>query len=183
MADGWIILRTSGPRTLKLAASLNAAGVDAWTPIGTARRRARGQKNRRDVPAPITPTFVFARAHHLADLLRHAAVPARQHPDFSILHDRARVPVIHDASLVPLRQAEEGARLQQRKSAPRSARLGASVTLTSGAFAGMTGLVESSSEREAAVNFGGGFIVTIATYLLPEDVLSARTSADLSLAA
>lgn len=183
MTDRWIILRCSGPRTLKLAASLTTAGIEAWTPTTVVRKRLAKQKNPRELPAPILPTFVFAPASRLAGLLVASAAPVSQHPAFTVFHDRDRVPVITDRALAPLRGEEDRQRLARRKSVPRTPLTGASFTPEVGAFAGMTGIIESGTSRKAMVNFGGGFMVEIATYLLPDDVLSGSASALTGLAA
>ena len=41
--------------------------------------------------------------------------------------------------------------------------------LKKGAFAGMTGVVEGGTHKEARVNFGSGFVVSIASYLIEDD--------------
>lgn len=179
----WCILRTSAARTLKLAASLNAAGLGAWTPIEMVRRRrSGGRKARLTVEAPLLPTFVFAPSAQLADLAREAVDPASDHPPFSIMRIRDRVPVVADADLFPLREAEELTR-RRHVQVTKRAIIGAAVRPTEGAFAGMTGTIESANAKEAAVNFGGGFVVKIATYLLAPDVLAAAPEPNLGMAA
>ncbi|WP_419808375.1 transcription termination/antitermination protein NusG [Sphingomonas sp.] len=175
----WIILRCSAARTLKLAASLQAAGLEVWTPTGVATRVGRGKQRREQVatPAPITPTFVFAPAGHVRGMLGLASAMASPHPSFSVFRHRDRVPVIRDGSLNALRQEEEKQQTKQRKATRRSVRVGATVKMEEGAFAGMTGTVERGNDRKALVNFGGGFVVEIATYLLPEGVLCGAASA------
>lgn len=182
-AKDWCILRTSGPRTLKLAASLVGAGFDVWTPTMTAQRRKGRKRERVDCPAPITPTFVFARAAQLGDLIREASALASPHPPFSVFRYRDRIPLLADRSLSALRSAEEQDRLKHLKATRRTVPAGTSIKLTEGAFAGMTGIVEGGNGKEAVVNFGGGFVVSIATYLLESDVIQSANKPDLGIAA
>lgn len=119
----WIVLRTGGPRTLRLADSLRRAGVDAWTPRRTFRRpvpgakpNASGQRPTQDLEGPILPTFVFARAAQvrtLEALEQEQANPhvASAHPPFSILRHRGDVPFVRDRDVEGLREEErrEGA--------------------------------------------------------------------------
>lgn len=113
---GWCILRTSGARTLALAASLNAAGLEAWTPLRTFKRERRGKSARTDgrritveVDAPILPTFVFARVVHILDLESASKDPRSPHPPFSVFHHTGRIPLIADRDVVGLQEAEHTA--------------------------------------------------------------------------
>lgn len=183
--QGWCILRTGGSRTLSLAASLTAAGLTAWTPTQMVRRAGRGRQ-RRDVeerPAPITPTFVFAAAGDLYDLVGIASDPVSGHPPFSIFRHRGRYPLISDRSLAPLREEEDRHRLRHLKTTRRVVEPGTSICLTEGAFAGMTGVVERGNGKRAVVNFGGGFVVSIATYLFESDVVQDVNKPRLGVAA
>lgn len=113
---GWCILRTSGGRTLALAASLNAAGLEAWTPVRTFKRQKQGSRLRLDgrritveIDAPILPTFVFARAAHLLDLEAAASDPTNEHPPFSVFHHAGRIPLVADREVAGLQEAERAA--------------------------------------------------------------------------
>ena len=174
-AGAWCILRTAGPRTLPLAASLATTGLDVWTPVRMERRAGRGKQRKVEVERTlsITPTFVFARAEHVAELMRIRALPVSPHPAFSIFHYRDRIPLVADASLAPLHAEEDRHRLAHLKKTRRKVDAGSAVRLAEGPFAGMTGIVEGSSGKEALVNFGGGFVVSIASYLLGTDVVQA----------
>ncbi|RYE52310.1 MAG: hypothetical protein EOP20_15140, partial [Hyphomicrobiales bacterium] len=88
-AQRWCILSTSGGRTLPLARSLSAAGLDAWAPMRTIRRPAPGQRRalhlglrRRmiEVDLPVLPGFVFVNAEHLDELARIVIDDALAHP-------------------------------------------------------------------------------------------------------
>ena len=164
---GWIILRTNGRRTLTLAQSLNDAGIEAWTPREIRKRRLpRGRKGFKETEEPIVPSFVFARAAHLPDLLRAIALPTSPHPQFSIFQHAGRAPVVADAGLQYLQSAESEARLARLKSSKHQIEIGARVCPTEGAFAGLDGIVEHVSGRSAQVCFNNCFRVTVATWLL-----------------
>lgn len=118
LSSRWCVLRTGGPRTLRLAESLSRSGVEAWTPRRTLRRPVPGAKPNLDggrpmqeLDAPILPTFVFARAAHVDAIEAlerdqanaHVASP---HPPFSILRYRGAVPFIADGEVAGLQQEE-----------------------------------------------------------------------------
>lgn len=127
----WCILRTGGPRTLRLVESLDEDGIEAWTPRRTYRRPVPGAKPRSDgvrpmqeLEGPILPTFVFARAVHLGAieaLEREQANPhvASPHPPFSLLRYCGAIPLIGDREIVGLREEES------REAATRQAMLDA----------------------------------------------------------
>jgi len=168
-AEGWCILRTSPARTLPLAASLVAAGVEAWSPTQMVTRRMGRKRERVEQAAPVTATFVFARVHHLADLLALAKSPTSPHPAFSVFRHRDRIPVVDNRSLNPLRAIEERERTRKMKATREAIPCGTRLRMEEGAFAGMTGVVEGGNEKEAMVNFGAGFVVKIATWIVRTD--------------
>ena len=105
----WIILRTSGGRTLRLAEWLREAGFEAWTPRRTLRRqlKSKGVVTRViETEVPILPTFVFARSDDLFRLQALAILPAGQHPGFSIFLHAGRAPEVADGSIAGLRAEE-----------------------------------------------------------------------------
>lgn len=194
--DRWCILRTGGARTLALATSLSAAGIDAWSPtalsyVAATKRHAAGHR-----VAPIVPTFVFARASHLDDLFRIHALPVSPHAGFGILQMAGRVPLIGDRSLAALRDeearadrmyqaqlgaadAEESRRrradaLRTEKARRKALRAevkvmdaGASVTVSDApALAGMVGTIMSGNGRSYVVAFGGVIQWTIEAWQL-----------------
>lgn len=113
-ANGWIILRTSGGKTLALARSLAADGYDVWSPVRTikrphGKRDAKGRRNTVEIDLPILPTFVFARAASLPLLAQIAGDPAYQHPPFSIFSHAGRIPIIAESSVAGLREEERAA--------------------------------------------------------------------------
>lgn len=115
----WCILRTSGNRTLPLVRSLANAGFDVWTPTRMIRRAAPGQRRalalglrRRmvEVGVPILSGFVFARAIHLEDLARIAALPTGiNHPPFMLFQSGGEAALVSDANVSGLRTAEAAA--------------------------------------------------------------------------
>lgn len=184
-ADGWCILTTAGVRTLPLLAALRGAGMRAWTPARTERRKGRG-KRRNEVlsfDVAITPTFVFVGVEHKAELMKAGYLPVSPYPAFRIMRHRGAIPVIADGSLAPLRAAEERFRRSLLKSTRQRVEAGTRVRMTKGAFAGMTGIVEQGGDKEARVSFGSGFVVTIASYLFGTDVVQAEAEPTLGLAA
>lgn len=111
----WCILSTSGGRTLALARSLTAAGLVTWAPTRTIRRPAPGQRRalvlglRRktvEIDLPIMPGFVFVRSEHIDDLAQIALDPMNGHPGFTLFQHAGRAPLISDASISGLREAE-----------------------------------------------------------------------------
>lgn len=174
---GWLVLRTSAPRTLPLSRSLAAAGFDVWTPMVTTKRRLPRRKTKVERDAPILPTFVFARAYHLSDLLRARTRTPSPHPPFSVFHYFGRIPLIADGQMGSLRIEEERAalayakdkdreRLAELKAKAKDFAVGESVTVPQSAFAGMTGVVESKKGKSAVIDFGGGKTITIGAWLL-----------------
>lgn len=126
LSSHWCILRTAGPRTLRLAETLGEADVEVWTPrhkyrrpVPGAKARLDGQRPTQELDGPILPTFLFARAVHQSTLEAveqdqgnaHIASP---HPRFSILRHRGAVPLISDGQIAGLRAEEaEKAALRQ----------------------------------------------------------------------
>lgn len=191
-ARRWCILRTAGARTLPLAASLNAAGFDAWTPQLTIRRRRPRSKAMVELQAAILPTFVFLRSDRLDDLRRLAMRPGSALVQFSVLSHAGRVPLITDAQMATLRDEEDRAaaahqvvkdreqrlaerserqrkRATLRASAPSYAP-GDQVRVLQPAFAGMTGFVERGVGKAVVVNLGGSISVTIEAWLLEPQI-------------
>lgn len=117
-ADRWCIARTSAAQTLRLAETLAAAGVVAWTPRRTVKRPAPGARRRYvtgqrrvmiEVTHPIMPGIVFVRGDFLDDLVAIAALTFGPHPAFSILQLGPRAAAVRDHQLQGLRSAEADA--------------------------------------------------------------------------
>lgn len=174
----WCILRTSGRTTLRLAASLAEGGFEVWTPVEVRKIRIPRANVRREVTLPIMPSYVFARAEHLIDLLQIAGQPAHAHAhvDFSVMRHRERLPLIADAQLQALRKLE--ARRAPKKRADRVFGTGVDVLvkIEGGSFAGMKGRVEKSDTLHTLVCFDDRLTVRIATCLLDDSQLRAEVS-------
>ena len=184
----WCIQRTAGPRTLPLAASLIAAGFDAWAPQMTIRRRRPRSKTMTELQAAILPTFVFLSANGLDDLRRLVAMSPAAVPPFSVMSHAGRVPLISEWQMSALRAEEERAATAHKMIVDREARLaernerqrqrailrasaptfeaGAKVRVTQPAFAGMTGIVERGQGTAAIVNLGGSISITSGAWIL-----------------
>lgn len=162
---GWVILRTAGRHTMRLASSLTADGYEAWTPIETKTVRVPRANVRREVRLPIMPSYVFARADRLVDLLQ-LKPPA--HVEFSVMRYAERIPTVADADLQALRTLE--AKRTPRRKAERTFAPGSAVKIKgeSGSFGGMVGKVEKSDRMHTVVLFADKLPVRIPTTLLAE---------------
>lgn len=185
LAGDWCILRTSGRFTLRLAASLREDGFEVWTPVETRKIRIPRANVRRDVTLPLMPSYVFARSHHLIDLIQMAAMPFKPrrahgkpaHVDFSVMHYHDTIPLIGDGQLQALRQLE--AKRAPRKKAQRfNSGVEVLVKMEGGSFAGMKGRVERSDETTTLVCFDKRMTVKIATSLLSGNDLQVERSVE-----
>ena len=177
MSADWVILRTKGRCTMRLAETLSEDGFEAWTPVETRNIRIPRANVRRTVRLPIMPSYVFVRAEHLIDMIQLAAMkpkPRRQtrreepkpsHADFSVMHYHDHIPVIADHHLQSLRRNEEK-RKPRQKAEPFVPGLSVRVKTEGGSFAGMKGWVERSDHGSTLVCFDGRMTVKISTSLL-----------------
>lgn len=179
-AVGWCILRTSGARTLPLAASLADAGYEVWTPAEMRLRRAiRGRRATTRHEAPIAPSFVFVRADRVYDLARILALPLSPHPPFSIFHHAGRVPVVADREIAGLRHEEDRARHVWEKAeraklkAPTFA-AGDAVRIQQSAFVGLVGNVEAQHGRNVRLRVGSITMQVDAWHILPDAVQAGQ---------
>lgn len=180
----WLILRTSGAKTLALAKSLAGAGFDVWTPSYVkqapkhdGRMPATVKTTERE--CAIAPTFVFARATHLADLMIARALPTNQHPAFSIFHYAGRIPLIGDGEVQGFRDEEERNRPKVPKVPKERHRklvTGQRVHMSDGAYAGLTGIVETAQGGWAMVAFAGGVSMKVDSWLLSPDLVRNEPS-------
>jgi transcription antitermination factor NusG len=193
MSD-WVILRTSGRHTLRLAETLSEDGLEAWTPVETRNIRIPRANVRRTVQLPIMPSYVFARAHNLIDLIQLSAlrpIPRRvscrpcdrgeewrpYHADFSVMRYHDRIPVIADGHLQSLRTIE-AKRAPKKRGTPLMPGLSVRVKQEGGSFAGMKGRVERSDEGSTLVCFDNRLTVKIATALLDaSEIVDLRKAA------
>ena len=189
MSTDWVILRTKGRCTMRLAETLSEDGFEAWTPVETRNIRIPRANVRRTVRLPIMPSYVFVRAEHLIDMIQLAAMkpkPRRQtrreepkpaHADFSVMHYNESIPVIADVTLEGLRYIE-AKRTPRAKAAPLTPGLSVRVKQEGGSFAGMKGRVERSDEGTTLVCFDSRLTVKISTFLLSLDDIDIVESAD-----
>lgn len=182
----WIILRTQGRHTMRLAETLTEDGYEAWTPVETRVFRVPRMNARRTVKLPIMPSYVFARSEHLFDMIELAAMvpkPRRSprpeggtqpgHADFSVMHYNDRIPVIEDRHLQSLRLIE-AKRTPKAKAKPLIPGLSVMVKTEGGSFAGMRGKVERSDEGSTLVCFDSRLTVKISTSLLLADEIGNK---------
>lgn len=165
-ATDWCIIQTSSAGTLALAAALNDAGMEAWTPTCIAIKRVGKSRERVEQIVPLMPTFVFARYGAINDILAIARAPApvymvwnkeqrrmvmRGRPFFRVFRHGQIYPAVHDRELDKLRLAEQhGKPIQHvRIFAP-----GEAVRFGPGnAFEGLIGEIEEVKGGYASVRF------------------------------
>lgn len=179
LGNRWIILRTSGPSTLPLAASLAEDGFETWAPVETGVFKVPRANVKRNITRAMLPSYVFARAVHLYDLLQIAALPNRQrrgpgmnkpaHESFSVMRSSDRIHFVADAALTALRKIE--ARRTPRQLAEEPLPVGCTVRVKPGSsgFDGMIGKVESGDRGSTLVCFNSRYTVEIPTSLLRLD--------------
>lgn len=185
MNADWVILRTTGRHTLRLAETLSEDGYEAWTPVESKTITIPAKNVKRKIRLPIMPSYVFVRAEHLIDLIllsglrpipRRVAVRHQDrseewrpfHAEFSVMRCNERIPVISDAALTSLRSIEQK-RNPRQKAPPLTPGMSVRVKSDAGAFAGMTGRVERSRDGWTLVAINSGKTVTISTSLLTID--------------
>lgn len=172
----WVILKCSGAQTLRLAQSLAWASIEAWSPAETQTARKAGSRSRRPQRVPIMPTFVFARAEHLFDLLRIHEAPASPHPKFSFLRTVGELSYCPDSALAHLRVAEMKGRAPEEV---RKWEVGDEVHYTGSGFEGLVGTVERTKGKSVWVRFAKlpWPVETSAYLLLPKDQQQGRKAA------
>jgi transcription antitermination factor NusG len=184
--QGWCILRSRGRFTLRLEESLNEDGFEAWTPKEVRKIRIPRTNVRRTVVLPLMPSYVFARANHLVDLLLMAEMSVKPrrargqpaHVDFSVMHFHDSIPLIGDRQLQALRHLE--AKRTPRAKAQRTFADGVEVVvkIEGGSFAGMKGVVRKSDTSTSLVCFSERMSVKIPTYLLSEIDIGSQSVLD-----
>lgn len=172
----WCILRTAGSSTLRLQQSLAMAGFETWTPIELQVKRERRSGERIERMVAVMPSYVFAHADRLPDLVFIASAPLNPHPAFSVFRHLDRFPLVADRELSELRAIE-------RKAAARSSRVkfdrGRNVRTSVEAFQGLTGqVVETSRGQYTLVAFPGfGIPIKFASWQLSDVELEQTNSA------
>ena len=180
--ETWCILRTAPSRTLRLAASLDEAGFRVWTPVECKTYRAPRSTAMIERTNPIMPTFVFADADRLGELLMLSKAFVMEHPDFSVFRFQGRAPIIRDASLATLRQVEQRAAAaadrRRRSKVKRPAfRQGEDVRVPGGPFQGMSGRVEQQRGKFVVVCFDRMTITVDAWQVVPDSASNAHIAA------
>ena len=146
----WCILRTRGSNTLRLARSLGHSGFEAWTPTEIQVKRHPKTRERSETIIAVMPTYVFATAEHLLDLVNQSQAPDAE---FSVFRWNDRFPIIADLDLRHLRQIEREA---AAKCKPVQYGTGQQVRVPDGPYQGLTGqVVETSKGRFTLVAFPG----------------------------
>ena len=136
--DVWCILRCQGRSTFRLVKALADQGYVAWTPQTFRRIRIPRFNVRTEAVLPLLPTYVFAKADCLSDLLELAKVT---YPRFSIMRHQGMIPLVEDANLDGLRSLETK---PPPTKANHSIPVAAYVSMADGVFGGMKGRVEWS---------------------------------------
>lgn len=185
----WFVLRSRPAQTAQLAASLQSAGIDAWTPIERVERRLSRSKVKERFKAALTPTYVFVREVHLPLLRGLEGAAVTQHPHFTIFRFYEETVLIDHRTLHPMREREQDS---YRASLPASGKhhqgkgrgkpfsAGDVVTLAEGPFAGLPCHVEMSNGRSTSLRltlFGSTCGVKIETSRLRENGVAKVASA------
>lgn len=181
--ENWCILRCQGRATLRLAATLAKDGFDVWTPRETRRIRIPRANIRREAVLPLLPSYVFAKVHHLVDLLQLAAMPVKPrrgpgllepaHASFTVMRHNDMIPLVADRSLDGLRYLETK-RTPRKKADPLPTGAEVRVKMEGGSFAGMKGVVQRSDDGHTLLCIDKRMTVKIPTSLL--DVHALQTT-------
>lgn len=183
---GWCILRTRGRSTLRLAETLADDGYEVWTPVETRKIQIPRANVKRSVRLAIMPSYVFAKAHHLFDLIMLADQPVKgrvgwekgyrrdkdgnelePHADFDVMRCPSGIPMVTDAQLTALKDLEAKLTPKEKRKAERTFAPGVSVkVMGGGSFAGMSGKVERSDYCHTVVCFNDRYLVKIDTCIL-----------------
>lgn len=167
----WIILRVAGRQTMRLAESLKEDGFDCWTPIETKRIHIPRMNVRREVRLPLMASYVFARATHLADLLRIIDAKKRMaspHVEFSLMRGAEHGIVgVADRHLQELRTLEQK-KTPRRRAARLPQGMSIKVKQEGGNFAGMSGKVIRSGEHQTLVILDSRMKVELPTFMFDE---------------
>lgn len=181
----WLILRTSGRNTMRLAESLSRDGFEVWTPVETRMVEVPRVNVKREVRLPIMPSYVFASVKdrnnpiELVDLLQLADMPVKPrrgpglreaaHADFSVMHAFGRIPLVPDVHLTALRRLEQ--KRTPIKRAPYAFPKNTKAKVKEGIGQGLIGVVVRSTEKETVLSIIGGRDMKIPTsYLELDDV-------------
>lgn len=184
----WCILRCAGGSTVRLAAALQEAGFDAWTPMERTARRVRGGKAKERMVAAMTPTYVFVRDRHLTELRLLEQAGFTNYPRFSIFRYNQAVVFVHHAALHLMRKREQesyvaslpsnGTYYAKARGTPLG--VGDQVTFNDGPLTGLPCSVRSSDGRTTSLAltlFGRISEVKVRTSQLRADGVATLASA------
>lgn len=146
------MLRTSGPSTARLTASLQDAGMEAWTPTEHIRRRLPRGKSKEHRIVAMAPTYVFVRATHEDDLRMIERAEITPHPRFSFFRHCGETVYVPHRGLHQLRALQQDSYVAslpytgRRPGKPRGRHYeaGDTVKITAGAFTGFEAYVDAS---------------------------------------
>lgn len=154
--ERWCVLRTSGASTLKLAVSLQEAGVAAWTPIETTQRRAPGGRSGKIVGrALMLPTYVFVAERDETEVRVLEVAPTTAHPAFRLWRHAGEIVRVRHTALHALRSFQQASYIASLPSSgrhyvkPRGEPFaaGETVKMRTGALAGLECEVTASNGR------------------------------------
>lgn len=180
----WCILRTASRTTMSLAASLAKDGYEVWTPIEHRVIHIVKANVRRPVKLAMLPRYVFARSHHLVDMLEMARCRQRRgpglrepaHARFWVLREHdGRPALVHDRKLDDIRRIE--ARRTPVTKVEKAFLLGALVKVNGGPYHGLSGSVEWSNCRKTKVLIAPRHAPEFLTSQLHEDGICSGQAA------
>jgi transcription antitermination factor NusG len=170
--------------TLTVLDYLDGKGFAVWTPqdhkIG---RRPRTRKEY-DKRFALMPSYVFAKAERISDLLRLSMVPNTDAPRFTVFRHQGGFPLVSDISLGGLRYEEDRRkgifdRWRRSRMKPQQIATGTVVRMSDGPFAGLTGEVKEMQGGYALVDIPGfAQPLKIASLLLVDGLLADQKSPD-----
>lgn len=183
----WNILRCAPGSTRRLAESLCEASFEAWTPVETVLRRSRAGVKPEPIRVPITPSYVFAKAEHLLELLALSRSPSlnyqiwdrekhkmvtKGHPHFRLFRHMGEIAAFPDRQLNALRNLE---RKRTPKPETKALAAGERVRLLEAGFEGLWATVESSKKTYTRVQIDNWMVpVDLPTWTLRQ-ALDAAT--------
>lgn len=175
----WFILRMSSSETLPVVRALTANGYRVWTPIERKFSRMPRTRVRYAREMALMPSYAFAWVEQLDDILKLALLPTKECGRFSVFHHKGGIPLIADSQLAALRGEERRLwgifdRARRKGVKVPTLKNGDIVTMSSGPFQGLSGVVEGTNGQNTLVSFAGFHApIKIASLLLLPEVVSA----------
>ena len=171
-----------------LVASLQAAGMDVWTPTEHVKRRVPRSKSTEYRVVPMAPTYAFARAGLLPELKQIERLDVSPHPRFSIFRYYGETVFVRHRELSALRSQQQDS---YRTALPASGRApgkprgeafdhGDTVKITSGPFTGFEAYIELSDGLMTTLSvslFGRAQEVKVETLHLRSNLVSNKALA------